>query len=161
MRRVLVACAAAVVVAALASVGAAWAREPEPVSEERALDLAAEAFASAGVDAAVGRGADRGTYEADDGSAVEVWQTTATVDERDVVLWVSRERGEPVYLDDRGDSGAVQVLTDDQFEALAAFDPTTPDDELRRENLAVTVAASVVALAAASLVLVARRSQDL
>lgn len=130
----------------------AWQRSPDPVTAEEAAELARDALAAADIpDASVGTEPSAGDYESEASDAVAVWQTVATVEGGTIRLWLSQEDGEPVFLDDRGPSGATQLLTDAQFEVLADVDENPARDRLLHQNRAATVAAAAALVAAAML----------
>lgn len=138
---------AGIVLVALAVVATAWFQDPEPVTAAEAVSVAERAFAAAGLPAArVDESPIAGVYtSAERGRRIEVWRTTARVPGGQVELWLAREDGEPVYLDDRTADGSAQLLTGDQFEALAEHDDDDPTvgRHLRR-NVAVTAAAVLI-----------------
>lgn len=131
---------------AIALVGVAWLQEPEDITAREAVRAAAGAFEAAGLeDASIALRAVADTYEpGDDRPHVPVWKTTATLEGGAVELWLSREDGEPVFLDDRTNDGAAQLLTDDQFRSIADhFENPALGRQLRR-NLLVTLAAALI-----------------
>jgi hypothetical protein len=133
-------------IVAIAVAGAAWFRQPASITGPEAIRAATGAFEAAGLqDAAVELRAEADTYEAGgDGKPVPVWRTSATVDGGTVELWLAREDGEPVFLDDRNPDGTAQLLTDEQFEAIADhFENPALGRQVRR-NLVLTVAAALI-----------------
>ena len=130
-------------VVALGAVAASWLQDPEPVTAEQAVGIADRAFAAAGLaDATVDDAPIAGVYtSAERGRRIEVWRTTATVDGGDIELWLARADGEAVYLDDRTADGSAQLLTEDQFEALADHDEDPNLGAHLWRNVAITAAA--------------------
>ena len=77
-----------------------------------------------------------------------MWKTTANVEDGTVQLWLSREDGEPVYLDDRTPDGAAQLLTDAQFREIGNhFENPALGRQLRRNLLATLAAALILGVA--------------
>lgn len=131
---------------AIGLTAAAWLQRPDHITAGEAVRAAAGAFEAAGLrDASVQLRAVPGTYDAGgDAAAVEVWKTTANVEDGTVQLWLSREDGEPVYLDDRTPDGAAQLLTDAQFREIGDhFENPALGRQLRR-NLLATLAAALI-----------------
>lgn len=130
-------------VVALGAVATAWVQDPDPVTADQAVGIADRAFAAAGVrGAAVDDTPIAGVYtSAERGRRIEVWRTTAAIDGGDVELWLARDDGEAVYLDDRTADGSAQLLTDDQFEALADHDEDPNLASHLWRNVAITAAA--------------------
>lgn len=131
---------------AIGLTAAAWLQQPEDISAGEAVRAATGAFRAAGLeDASVALRAVADTYDTgDDQPPVEVWKTKATLEDGTVELWLSREDGEPVFLDDRTADGAAQLLTDAQFREIADhFENPALGRQLRR-NLLVTLAAALI-----------------
>lgn len=123
-----------------------------PITPDEAVAIAERAFEAAGVrDAAVRPEAVPGRYSSPGDEPVPVWKTFVDLDEGTVELWLARADGESVYLDDRTADGAGQLLTDRQFQALADHYENPALDRQRRRNVALTVAAALVVLVAATL----------
>lgn len=148
---------------AVAATGAAWLQQPGPITATEAVQAAQGAFEAAGFPrSVVERAAKAGRYEdGEDGAAIDVWKTSAELDDGTVELWVARADGEPVFLDDRTPDGVAQILTDAQFQDIAdhADDPGLAR-QVRRNIFATLAAAGVVCLAVL-LVVLGRRSQGL
>src|SRR3546814_1791254 len=71
--------------------------------------------------------------------------TVATLDGGGTIsLWLAQDDGEPVFLDDRSPSGATQLLSEAQFDALADHEPDVGGERLLR-NIVLTVAAGFIA----------------
>ena len=125
---------------------AAWLQRPDHITAGEAVRAATGAFEAAGLqDASVALRAVPGSYDAGgDAAVVKVWKTRATIEDGTVELWLSREDGEPVYLDDRTADGAAQLLTDAQFRDIGNhFENPALGRQLRR-NLLATVAAALI-----------------
>ena len=129
----------------------AWLQRPDDITAAEAVRAARGAFEAAGMtDATIDNRAVAGTYD-DDGSRVPVWKTSAELEDGTVGLWLSREDGESVFLDDRTPDGAAQLLTDAQFAAIGDhFENPALGRQVRR-NLLVTVAAALLVFATAVL----------
>ena len=152
MRRIGVVVATVVGLVALGAAALGWLRSPDPLTAADAAELAADALTGAGVaGAVVGPEPAAGTYELASGEAIRVWKAVATVEGGTILLWLAQEDGEPVFLDDRGPSGATQLLTEAQFQALADHDANPARDRQLRENVVVTVAAAALLVVAALL----------
>lgn len=156
MRKIGVLVASVVGVTALAVAALGWLRSPDPITAEEAVGIADGALAEAGVDASVADAPNTGTYEPDDGDPIPVWKVVATVEGGTVMLWLAQDGGEPVFLDDRGPSGATHLLSDEAFEDLAAHHANPARDRLLRENIALTLAAAGVLVVTALLVTLQR-----
>jgi hypothetical protein len=131
---------------AVALTAVAWLQRPDHITAGEAVRAATGAFESAGLDdASVALRAVRDTYDAGGGDApIEVWKTTATLEDGTVELWLARHDGEPVFLDDRTPDGAAQLLTDDQFRRIADhFENPALGRQLWR-NVLVTLAAGLI-----------------
>ena len=131
---------------AIALVGVAWLQRPDHITAGEAVRAATGAFRAAGLeDASVELRAVADTYDpGDEQPSVEVWKTNATLEGGTVELWLSREDGEPVFLDDRTPDGAAQLLTDDQFREIGDhFENPALGRQVRR-NLLVTLAAGLI-----------------
>src|SRR3546814_14533742 len=108
-----------------------WLQAPDPITADEAVEVATDALRSADVDGRVAADASSGTYEPTSGDPVEVWKTVATLDGGGTIsLWLAQDDGEPVFLDDRSPSGATQLLSEAQFDALADHEP----DEIGRAS---------------------------
>lgn len=131
---------------AIALAGAGWLQEPEDITAREAVRAAAGAFDAAGLeDASVSLRAVADTYDPGEGRpVVAVWKTTATLEDGSIELWLSRKDGEPVFLDDRTTNGAAQLLTDDQFRAIADHYENPALGRQLRRNLVVTLAAALI-----------------
>lgn len=131
---------------AVALTAVAWLQRPDHITSGEAVRAAAGAFEAAGLeDASVSLRAAADTYDPEDGQPpVEVWKTTANLEDGTVELWLSRKDGEPVFLDDRTPDGAAQLLTDAQFRKIGEhFENPALGRQLRR-NLVVTLAAALI-----------------
>lgn len=133
--------------------GAAWLQSPHGITGDDAVRVAQRAFAAAGLgDAVVEPHPVPDDYDADgESSPTAVWKTVAALGEGKVELWLARSDGGSVFLDDRTDDGAAQLLTDQQFERLADYFDNPAAGRQASRNVAVTVAAALVALVAATL----------
>lgn len=135
--------------AALVAVGCTlggWLQAPDALTAREAVDAASDAFAAAGLhDVEVAEEAAAGTYSpgGDDGR-VPVWLTSATYRGGTISLWLARDDGEAIYLDDRTPDGAEQLLTDEQVQAIADHDGSPAVGRQVRRNIVVTVAAALV-----------------
>jgi hypothetical protein len=160
MHRLGVSTAVVVALVALVATAAAWTRTADPVTAEEAVELARDALEEADVaGASIDREPSAGTYQPQRGEPIEVWETVASVDGGAIRLWLARDDGEPVFLDDRGPSGATQLLTEAQFQVLAGREADPARDRLLRENIVVTIAAAAALVVAALLgIAAARRS---
>jgi len=147
------------VVVAVATSAAAWVTRPAPLTEDEAVDEARDAFAATGLAAEVSPRAERGTYAPEDGSPLDVWKTRAEVGGEQVELWLTRQDGRAVYLDDRTGDGGPQLLTDAQFQALARRLDDPRWGRIVRRGLPVTAAGALVIVVALSLAAADRRTR--
>lgn len=131
---------------AIALTAVAWLQRPDHITAGEAVQAAAGAFDAAGLqDASVALRAVAGTYDVDDGrDPVEVWKTSAELEDGTVELWLSRDDGEPVYLDDRTPDGAAQLLTDEQFQQIGDHYENPALGRQLRRNLLSTLAAALI-----------------
>lgn len=131
---------------AVALTAVAWLQGPDHITSREAVQAAAGAFEAAGLEeASVSLRAVADTYDADgDRSPVEVWKTTANLEDGTVELWLSRKDGEPVFLDDRTSDGAAQLLTDAQFRQIGEHSENPALGRQLRRNLIVTLAGALI-----------------
>lgn len=140
--------AGAVLLVAVACTAVAWLRPAEELTAGDAVEVARSALAAGGVEAVVDPDPGAGTYTTSDGQDVEVWKVRADVDEGLVAIWVARDDGQPVFLDDRAPGGECQVLSDAAVAAIGDHRDNPAFDRHLRANLAVTIAAVVLAAVA-------------
>ena len=129
---------------ALTAVG--WLQRPDHITAGEAVRAATGAFRAAGLeDASVALRAVAGTYEpGDDQPPIQVWKTEAELEDGTVDLWLAREDGEPVFVDDRTSDGAAQLLTDAQFRKIGDHSENPALGRQVRRNLLVTLAAALI-----------------
>lgn len=139
---------AGVVAVVVTAVG--WLQTPGKITGREAVQTARHAFAAAGLaDAEVRPRAEAGDYSVGTGKApIEVWKTFAALEGGTVELWLAQADGESVFLDDRTPDGTSHLLTDAQFQELADHDENPALGRRVRRNLALTLAAALVALVA-------------
>ena len=132
---------------ALASVVLAWLQNPGRVTAGEAVTAAEKAFASAGLrGAAVDDTPELDVFRGDDDdAAITVWKTRAELDAGTVELWLARSDGSLVFLDDRNADGSSQLLTDAEFKRLQDHDENPAVPRKVRRNIALSVAALLVA----------------
>lgn len=145
--------AALAAVVAVAVTAVAWLQAPSDISGHEAVQAARAAFAAAGLaDADVRPRAEPGDYSTGTGKApIRVWKTFADLEGGTVELWLAQTDGESVFLDDRTPDGTSQLLTDVQFQELADHYENPALGRRVRRNLALTLAAALVALVAVTL----------
>lgn len=138
-------------VVAVAVTSYAWLQSLPSLTAAEAVQVAADGLAEAGVDGAVVDPHPEATaYAADAGSTGEpAWRTQIAFGEDTIELWVARKGAQPLYLDDRTADGASHLLSDQQFDALAAHRDNPANDRRLRRNLLLTLSALVVAGTAA------------
>ncbi|HEX4868966.1 MAG TPA: hypothetical protein VFV32_15245 [Acidimicrobiales bacterium] len=133
---------------AVAVTGIAWMQEPDPVSARDAVAVAGHALTAAGVEATVDRHPAAGEYQPTSGDPVPVWEVQAALPAGAVDLWIARDDGQAVFLDDRTDDGTGQLLTDAQVAAVGGHRSNPALARQVRRNVLVTVAALLVAVVA-------------
>jgi hypothetical protein len=133
---------------AVACTATAWLRPVEELTAADAVEVARSALSAGGVDARVDPAPGSGTYTTSDGQDVEVWKVLADVDGGLVAVWVARDDGAPVFLDDRAPGGEGQVLSDEAVLAISDHRGSPAHDRRLRANVAVTAAAVVLAAVA-------------
>lgn len=123
-----------------------WLQAPDELTASEAVDAAADAFGAAGLDDVdIDPDPVTGTYSpGGDDARVPVWLMSATYQGGTISLWIGRDDGEALYLDDRTPDGAAQLLTDEQVQAIADHDGSPAVARQVRRNLVVTVAAALV-----------------
>lgn len=142
--------AAALALVAVLTAALAWLQNPHHITASEAVRAAERAFAAAGL-----RGAEvsphpvAGVHVGARNDRVAVWKTEAAIDDGTVQLWLARSDGESVYLDDRAPDGASRLLTEAQFERLAAFYENPAVRRQVQRNIVLTIAAALVAAVAA------------
>lgn len=134
--------------AAVASAGWAWLRPVPELTAADAIAVAEDALAAGGVDAIVDPAPGSGTYTTSTGQDVDVWKVLAEVEGDLVAVWVARDDGQPVFLDDRAPGGAGQVLSESAVTAVGDHRDNPAFDRHLRRNLVVTAAAVLLAAVA-------------
>jgi hypothetical protein len=126
-------------------VAVAWLERPSETTARDAVQTAEDAFVAAGLrSAVVDPDAQPGTYTDERGDAIAVWRVAATLDGAPMELWLARDDGEPVFLDDVTVDGTARLLTQAQFDAIdSAADNPALARQVRR-NLVVTAAAVAI-----------------
>jgi hypothetical protein len=142
--RVRVAIAAALAVVAIGSVAFAWLDGPPDLTASDAVTAAEDAFAAAGLDAAVDRAPVRTTYVADTSEPVEVWSVQATVRREPIELQLARSGARPVSMDDRTLDGSAYVLSELEYASVARHVDDPALARSIRRNVAVTAAAVLI-----------------
>ena len=127
--------------------GRGSARCPSSTAAD-AVSVAEDALAAGGVDAIVDPAPGSGTYTTSAGQDVDVWKVLAEVGGDLVAVWVARDDGQPVFLDDRAPGGAGQVLSESAVTAVGAHRDNPAFDRHLRRNLVVTAAAVLLAVVA-------------
>lgn len=132
--------------AAILTAAVAWLQRPDDITAAEAVRAAEGAFEAAGLDGSlVDPDPVAGSYDAgEDQAPLGVWKTSATLEEGTVELWLSRDDGEPVFLDDRTPDGTAQILTDAQFRAIGDHVENPALGRQVRRNLVMTLAAALV-----------------
>lgn len=152
--RLLKVVSAALVAVAVAIVAVGWMQSPDPVTAAEAVTAARGAYASAGLPKAeVDPHPKAGVYDTPQGvERIPVWKTKATIKGGTVELWLTKADAESVFLDDRTADGASQLLTDEQFEKLADHYENPARQRKIRGNIALTLAALLIAVLGVRLV---------
>lgn len=132
--------------AAVASAGWAWLRPVPDLTAADAVAVAADALAAGGVEAIVDPAPGSGTYTTSGGQEVEVWKVLAQVEGDLVAVWVARDDGQPVFLDDRAPGGSGQVLSESAVTAVGDHRDNPAFDRHLRRSLVVTAAAVLLAV---------------
>lgn len=138
---------------ALVVTAVGWLQAPDGITGAEAITAARGAFVAAGLtDGVVRPQAEPGDYPAGPGrSPIPVWKTFADVGGGTVELWLARSDGESVFLDDRTPDGTAQLLSEAQFDVLADHYENPALGRQVRRDLALTAAAALVALVAATI----------
>lgn len=125
--------------------GVAWLEPPSALTADEAVDAAEAAIAATGrQDVEVDPTPILGSYVRA-GETLEVWKTTARIGGQQLALWIARDSGDAVYLDDFDADGSARVLTDQEVGRLARYDGRGAIDRLVRRNVTVTIAAALIA----------------
>lgn len=123
-------------------------QEPDRLTASDAVHVAQRALAAAGVEATVDPDPPSGRYRPASGGSVAVWEVRAALPGGTIDLWVARDDGQPVFLDDRTDDGTGQLLTDAQVAAVGDHRSNPALDRQVRRNVLVTAAALLIAVVA-------------
>ena len=142
--------------AALAVIPAAWLAPRPSLTAHDAAVFATNALGAAGIPGGRGTGVEPRTYVPQGpGGARRAWLVTISVQTASVDLWVDRERGEALRIDDR--SGVGYLLTDAQLREIPGrHDYPSLAGRVRR-NVVASVAALLAACVAAWLLYLFRR----
>jgi hypothetical protein len=138
---------------------AGWLADVPEITASEAVEVAEDAFAGAGVDAAVAAEPVADTYVSRSQRSVEVWRVRATVRDAPIDVLLARSGAQPVAIDDRSADGTAYVLSEAEYDSVAG---RVDDPALERRvarNIALTLAAGLVVVAATLLVLVAERPE--
>jgi hypothetical protein len=144
---------------ALVIAGLAWWEDVPALTAADAVTAAEHGFAGAGLDAEVGADPFPTTYASNTRDPVDVWSVQATVRSELVHLQLSRVGADPVAIDDRALDGSSYVLSDLEYQALAAHLDDPARDRRVRRNLAVTTAAVAILAVALALAAAAPRKE--
>ncbi|MFP5257294.1 MAG: hypothetical protein ACLGI8_15760 [Acidimicrobiia bacterium] len=126
----------------------AWLRPLPELDADDAVEVARSAFAAGDVEARIDPAPGSGTYTTSAGEDVEVWKVLADLDGGRVAIWIARDDGQLVFLDDRAPGGAGQVLSDSTVAAIGSHRDNPVRDRHLRDNLAVTAAAVALVIVA-------------
>ena len=138
-------------VLAVVVVAVGWLQPTSDITATEAASAARNAFRAAGIEETrVARAPRTGTHHPEGGGEpFPVWRTATRVRGGIVELWLAREDGQPVFLDDRSGDGAVQLLSDEEFQALADHYENPAAGRQIRRNVLLTLAVALVAAVAA------------
>lgn len=130
-----------------------WLQAPDHLTAGEAVRAARSAFAQAGIqDVTVAPVARADTYDGADGTEpTPVWKARGEIAAGSVELWLARDDGTPVFLDDRSANGTAHLLDDEQFSALGHHHRNPALDRQVRRNVWLTVAAALIAALTARL----------
>lgn len=150
------------------AVGAAagsWFTPTPDLAADDATEVAIDALAAADVRARPAAAPRRAEHTTESGDRVDVWivpvRTQVGGTGEQIELRVQRSAGRLVYVDDRvGEDDAQRLLTDAQFEALAAHRDDTLADRWTRRNALAVVSAAIIAAACYVLATRTRRLED-
>jgi hypothetical protein len=123
----------------------AWLQRPDHITATEAVRAARDAFEAAGLDVVVADQPEAGSY--DPGGSedrIAVWRTSARIDGATIGLWLSRDDGEAVFLDDLTPDGTSRLLSDAQFQAVGDHYENPALGRQVRRNLVVTAAAVLI-----------------
>jgi hypothetical protein len=123
----------------------AWLQQPDHITAAEAVRAARGAFEAAGLDVVVAGHPEAGRYDPGGGEErIAVWRTSAQLDGATIALWLSRDDGEAVWLDDLTPDGTSRLLSDAQFQAVGDHYENPALGRQVRRNLVVTAAAAVI-----------------
>ena len=144
---------------AVATVAVGWWEEVPPLTATEAVTATEEALLGAGLDASVAPDPLATTYVSRTRDPVDVWAVRATVRSEPIELQLARDGAQPVAIDDRSLDGASYVLSELEYEAVAAHVDDPARVRIVRRNIALTTAAVlVIAVALAHLAVSQRRT---
>jgi hypothetical protein len=143
-------------VGALAVIPAVWLQPRPSLTGPDAAAFAMNALGSAGIPGGTVTGVEARTFVPQGaGGARRAWLVTVSVQSAVVELWVDRERGDALRIDDR--SGAGYLLTDAQLREIPGPHGYPSLDARVRRNVVATAAALLAACVAAWLLYLFRR----
>jgi hypothetical protein len=151
--------AAVLVTVAVVTAGRAWREDVPDLTARDAVVALEDALQRAGVDATVDPDPVRTTYASATHDPVDVWAVRATVGSEPIELKLARAGGDPVAIDDRNVEGDAYVLSEPEYEALAAGIDDPARQRMIRRNIALTIAAVLVIALALALAATAPKEQ--
>lgn len=144
--------AAVVVVVAILATGAGWLQSVPDLTAADAALAAAAAFDAAGVPAEIDGMPSAEGYATRDGGALEVWRVRLSVRSASVDVLLARAGARAVAIDDRAPNGAAYVLSEGEYDSVAAGVEDPGVDRALQRNLTLTLAAIAVIAVALALV---------
>jgi hypothetical protein len=130
---------------------AAWLEGPPELTRVQAREATQRALEEAGVrDVEVRRRVNENTYLSSEGDEIPVWETRADVRGGMVTLYIARDDGVAVYLNDLTEGGSERLLTQRQFRRLRQVVDNPVRDEWVQRTIRLTIAAVLLVPVAAA-----------
>jgi hypothetical protein len=136
--------ALALAAVAIGVAGAGWWEDAPELTAADAVAATEGALRDAGLDATVEPDPVRTTYASRTRAPVEVWAVRATVRSEPIQLQLARTGARPIAIDDRSLVAADYVLSDAEYESVAAHMDDPARARVIRRNVALTAGAVLV-----------------
>ena len=106
--------------AAIATVGLAWIDDVPEITSAEAVRGGRTSLAAAGVEATVDDRPSAERYSSRAQRTTDVWRVRVMVRDAPVDIYLARNGAQPVSIDDRNQDGSAYVLSEAEYDAVAA-----------------------------------------